>query len=400
VAGVKKIRQTRHIAEVKKKDLFRVVAQQSPLGLMILEYKGRMVYANKAARRILDLPPRPASRMPADQWLSAFQPKDRAILERIIREVSFRTRPIHVAARAGAEGWIELIGKTIRSGTRQMVTMIDVSERVKAEQGAKARQWQLAQLEKLASLGTLAAGLAHEVNNPSLTIALNTGLIKDMWDSLLPLLERHFHGRRDCLVGGIEYADLLREMPRLIQGIGHAADVIGGVVSGLKGFTRIEERPTMESVNLNLVVKAAVTLMSAYIGKTSTRFRLRLAEDVPPVKGHFQGLEQVVINLLQNACQALTSPDQAVTVFTSFDGTARTVNLSLTDEGRGIDPNDLHRLTDPFFTTKRDIGGTGLGLYISQSIVESHGGSLSFSSRPAKGTTVVLSLPAAPPLRR
>ncbi len=391
---MKKTGYVREVADVIKADMLLALTEQSPVGLMIFQ-KGKIALANKAARKILALPQLPVAEMAADEWLSAFRREDRAALARLIQEASYHTLPILIPTKKGADRWVELAGKTIRPEALQMVTVIDVSEKVKAEQGAKARQRQLAQLEKLASLGTLVAGLAHEVNNPSLAIALNAGLIKDIWESLLPVLDRHFHGRRDCLVGGMEYADLRREMPRLLEGIGHAADVIGGVVSGLKGFTRIEERPRMESVNLNLVVKAAVTLMSAYIGKTSRRFRLRLEDGLPPVKGHFQGLEQVVINLIQNACQALTSPDQAVSLSTSFDAETDSVNLTLVDEGRGIDAEDLSRLTEPFFTTKRDQGGTGLGLYISQSIVESHGGSLRFASRPPKGTTVVLTLPAA-----
>ncbi len=392
--GTRKSGYAHEIADVIKTDKLLALAEQLPVGLMIFK-KGKIALANKAARKILVLPQLPVAEMAADEWLSAFRREDRAALARIIQDASYHTLPIRIPSRKGADRWVELVGKNIRPEALQMVTVIDVSEKVKAEQEAKARQWQLAQLEKLASLGTLVAGLAHEVNNPSLAIALNAGLIKDIWESLLPVLDRHFHGRQDCLVGGMEYADLRREMPRLIQGIGHAADVIGGVVSGLKGFTRIEERPRMESVNLNLVVKAAVTLMSAYIAKTSRRFRLRLADGLPPVKGHFQGLEQVVINLIQNACQALTSPDQAVTVSTSFDVEAGNVVLSMADEGRGIEADDLGRLTAPFFTTKRDQGGTGLGLYISQSIVESHGGGLKFASRPSKGTTVILTLPAA-----
>jgi polar amino acid transport system substrate-binding protein len=114
------------------------------------------------------------------------------------------------------------------------------------------------------------------------------------------------------------------------------------------------------------------------------------------VQGNPQRIEQVVVNLLINSCQALPSPDHGIQIATSADHAEGVVRLTVQDEGVGIPPEFLNRLTDPFFTTKRESGGTGLGLSISAGIVQEHGGSLSFDSPPGCGATATLTIPTIP----
>jgi len=111
------------------------------------------------------------------------------------------------------------------------------------------------------------------------------------------------------------------------------------------------------------------------------------------VQGSFQRLEQVIINLIQNACQALADKTQGVLIATMLADTGEHVVIRVQDEGAGISPEDLARIREPFFTTKQESGGLGLGLSISARIVEEHGGTMRFTSRPGAGTTVEISLP-------
>jgi polar amino acid transport system substrate-binding protein len=114
---------------------------------------------------------------------------------------------------------------------------------------------------------------------------------------------------------------------------------------------------------------------------------------LPVVKGNAQRIEQVVINLLLNACQALPNPECGILLATAYDRQTHAVVLRLSDQGSGIAPEHIPHLTDPFFTTKREIGGTGLGLSVSASIVKEHGGTLEFESTPGSGTIVTLTIP-------
>lgn len=147
-------------------------------------------------------------------------------------------------------------------------------------------------------------------------------------------------------------------------------------------------------VDLNKVIEASTTILANMIKKATVDFKVHLAPDLPKVRGDFQELEQVVINLLTNACQALTDKHQPIEIDTAFNSEEKVVTLSVCDKGKGISADILPRIFDPFFTTKRDSGGTGLGLAISYSIVNDHNGTLSVDSRPGHGTTFVLRLPA------
>jgi polar amino acid transport system substrate-binding protein len=118
-----------------------------------------------------------------------------------------------------------------------------------------------------------------------------------------------------------------------------------------------------------------------------------LGKDLPPVTGWGQRIEQVAINLLQNACQALPDPEAAVRVSTGYDAQGEKVWICVADEGEGIPPEDLPHVTDPFFTTKREQGGTGLGLSISARIVADHGGELSLGPNESGGVDAWVHLP-------
>jgi len=166
------------------------------------------------------------------------------------------------------------------------------------------------------------------------------------------------------------------------------------IVAELKDFARREDAPRLEPTDLNEAARAAVRLVDASIRRATRRFEAILSEGLPQVRGNPQRLEQVIVNLLLNACQALPDPDRQVALATRLDEARGAVVLEVRDEGRGIDPEHLPRLTEPFFTTKRETGGTGLGLSVSAGIVKEHGGSLEFDSRPGVGTRVTLALPA------
>jgi len=103
----------------------------------------------------------------------------------------------------------------------------------------------------------------------------------------------------------------------------------------------------------------------------------------------------VVLNLLHNACLALPDKNRRVRISTRFEPKLRVLKIEVEDQGTGIQPEDLEKLTDPFFTTRSEQGGTGLGLSISQRILREHGGTMNFSSTPGRGTTVTVSLPIA-----
>lgn len=244
---------------------------------------------------------------------------------------------------------------------------------------------------RLASLGELAAGMAHEINNPNGLILLNLPVIFDCFADALSEFEA---AGMEPELGGLAFDRVRSEFPELLQETQQAARRIKRIVDDLKDFVRQEGSDVGELFDLNEVVRAAMRMLANAIRSATDHFTLECAELLPHVRGSFQRIEQVVVNLTMNACQALSDRSCKLQLCTSFDPLQGEVLLQVQDQGVGIEVENLPHLTDPFFTTRRDQGGTGLGLSVSARIVREHEGRLEFNSTPGRGTIVTLRLPA------
>lgn len=254
-------------------------------------------------------------------------------------------------------------------------------------------QQQLIQADKMASLGVLVSGVAHEINNPTGLLLLNLPLLKDAWKDSQTILESHYQENGDFLLAGLSYSRVRDELPILLDEMNGGAVRIKRIVEDLKDFARHDTVADSSFVNINDIVATAIRLVDTTIRKSTHHFDVNYGKNIPEININAQRIEQVIINLILNACQALTGLDQKVEVSTIFDRPANRIIVKVIDEGSGIDPKDLNSLTDPFFTTKRDQGGTGLGLSVSAGIAKAYGGRLLFLSEKGKGTEVSLELP-------
>jgi len=299
--------------------------------------------------------------------------------------------------KEGSEIIVSMRGKVIPLQGEDVVycTFRDITGRVRLEEEARDIQARLIQANKMTSLGLLVSGVAHEINNPNNFIMANSQLLAKVWEDADKVLREYQRENGDFLIGGISFSEMSGRSPQLLAGITEGARRINDIVNNLKNFARQDRLLVERDVNLNRVVTAAVSLLLHQLNRYTENFHLDLAEDLPSVQGSYQQLEQVAINLLLNAGQALPDKSRGIWVTTGFDEAAGLVTLAVRDEGSGIARDLSHRVMEPFFTTKLDSGGTGLGLAISQSIVREHNGSLEFESEPGKGTTFIVKLPAA-----
>ncbi|MBN1309403.1 MAG: hypothetical protein JXA18_15895 [Chitinispirillaceae bacterium] len=264
---------------------------------------------------------------------------------------------------------------------------------IEAERYARERRDQLAHIEKLAALGTVVAGVAHEINNPNSTILLDAQTHQQALSSLFGALKEQ-PLRREIKIGGYTYDelkdDLLSSAGRMIRN----SQRISRIVSNLRSLGR-KEVPMNEDVDLNATVVSALGVVDHVVKRSTRTLNLNLAQDIPIIKGNLQHLEQVVINLVRNACQALEDMDQAVTISTAFDATLRMATLIVADEGAGMDEETRRNALVPHFTTKGG-EGTGLGLPICKNIVTLHHGTISIESVRGRGTTIRIALPVTP----
>ena len=241
----------------------------------------------------------------------------------------------------------------------------------------KRLETQLRLADRMASMGTLAAGVAHEINNPLAYVCSNLSFIKEQLalETLSP--------------------DMLPELREVVAETQEGTDRVRAIVQDLKTFARSDEE-RRGPINVHQVIDGALRLVRNEMQRTNARLEREL-QPVPALLGNEARLGQVLVNLLVNATQAFPSRGETnnrLRIATWSDNKARRVVVEVEDNGAGISPEVMQRIFDPFFTTKPVGVGTGLGLAICHSIVQSMGGTIEVRSTPGRGTIFVLSLPA------
>ncbi len=340
--------------------------------LITVHREGRLTYLNAAARRLL-LAEGPADRLPAfPDWT---HPDDRARARDMMehaREVdaSHVAEVVELRVHAGDGSWricdVASVRMEVGGAPLVVVTARDVTERHRLR--AK-----LLLSDRMASLGTLAAGIAHEINNPLAYVVGNLQLIADGLHQPVPATQ---------------------ELAAAVADASEGAERVRRIVRGLASFTRSEEERRV-AVQIPDVLRAAIRFTA-----NEVRHRAQLVcqlDPIPSVLADDGRLIQVFINLIVNAAHAIPeghSDANRITLRTRQDEQGRAV-IEVTDTGLGMSAEVLERVFDPFFTTKVLGAGTGLGLSICHGIIDSIGGQIAIESAPGQGTTVRVVLPGA-----
>jgi len=326
-----------------------------------------------------------------NKWLGVLEPAH-IDLPTIARYAAVVVIPL-VLLLSGFALWSRTLHGQVARRTADLTR--EIAERKHAEEELRLNQQQLVQADKLAALGVLVSGVAHEINNPTGLILLDVPILKRAHADAARILQAHYTAEGDFTIGGLPYSEMREEIPRILDEMQEGAQRIKRIVNDLKDFARRDDLADKTGLDLNTVVRTAVRLVDPTIRKATNHLRVDYAEELPLVRGNSQRIEQVVVNLILNACQALPDTERGISLTTRYNHSTSSVLLIVRDEGVGIAAEHLSRLTDPFFTTKRESGGTGLGLSVSDGIVKDHGGQVIFDSNPGAGTIVTLALPAA-----
>ena len=311
-----------------------------------------------------------------DKWLGALE--NRGVPWELLAQVAGATAVLLMLLSVGIFAWNRILHREVEARTSEL----------------KKNQQKLIQVDKMMSLGVLVSGVAHEINNPTSLLLLNLPVLKEVFEDSQNILDEHYSKERDFKLAGLDYSRIKKNIPLLITDTLDAANSIKRIVEELKDFSREESSIRIEEVNFNDVIRLAIRLTDASIQKASNNFTVNYADNLPKISGNPQRIEQIVVNLILNACQSLESIEASINLTTFYDVREDRVVLSVVDQGKGIKEEQIARLTDPFFTTRRDSGGTGLGLFVSAGIAQEHGGDLSFESTIGEGTIVILSLPS------
>jgi nitrogen fixation negative regulator NifL len=330
----------------------------------VVDQEGIIRYASPSIERALGYTPRERVGRPA---LELIHPDDLPNVARAFAQVSGRSNLLgsaqyRVKHRDGAWRVVEAVGKNLseREVAKGMVlTVRDITERQAAEELQQKLTGQLAQREKLAALGELLAGVAHELNNP-LSVVIGHAV----------LLERAADPK-------------VRERGTKLN---DAATRCARIVKNFLALAR-QHAPERARVDVNALVREVVELLAYQLRMDNVTVTLDLSDRVPSLWADPHQLRQVLVNLITNAHHAVreTPADRHVDVSTRFDADKLMLQLEVRDSGRGISREVEARIFEPFFTTKPLGQGTGLGLPICKGIVESHGGLLEVEGRPGTG---------------
>jgi PAS domain S-box-containing protein len=359
---------------------FRTLIEHSPDAIVVLRRQGPPVYLNPAASEMLGYTEEelmeldPSKMIPADELedLRRLRAKldDETLVD--IELESTRTR------KDGSEIDVEVrqFFTAFKGEPALFVSMRDISER-------KQMQAQMMRMDRMIAVGTLAAGVAHEINNPLAFVTGNATLLQTEFAQ----------GAFDSWTPPEDSALDHDELREVIEDVTEGAERIRRIVSGLHSFARDgHDDVESTSVDVNDLLESVLKMAQHEI-----KHRARLVtdlEDLPPVKGDNAGLGQVFLNLVINAAHAIPSGnrnDHQITVHARQRDDS--VYVTVSDTGSGIPDEVKSRIFDPFFTTKSHDDGMGLGLYITQSIVRDHGGELTFETTLGEGTSFRVRLP-------
>lgn len=253
---------------------------------------------------------------------------------------------------------------------------------------SKEKKGQILHTERLVTLGTLAASVAHEINNPNSFISSNIAFLEQVWKVVAPILEQHFvddqNDQRITLA--------LSEVPGAIDGIWEGSRRIAIIIDTIKNYGKTKDGSTKQSFSLNTPISDVKILLHSRLKHINLEINI---SDTLMVTGDRYELSQVFINLFNNSMDAMqdNSPDKGKKLAVAAKLCDDMIHVSVSDNGPGIDNDNIKEIFEPFFTTKRQTTGTGLGLSIVSDIIKNHNGSISAHQAPDGGAEFRITLP-------
>lgn len=275
-----------------------------------------------------------------------------------------------------------------------IVMIDDITDQKRAEEAKTHLEAQLLHAQKMEALGTLVAGVAHEINNPVNKIMFDVPLLQKVWTDVMPVLEEYEKRDPERKYGGLTWDFLRENLPQLISDMEMAANRVVKTVNNLKSFTKQSSITDKAALEINTAVHNALRLIETTLRKSNITLDLKLAKKSPTIEGNLQSIEQIIMNIAINAIQSIDHNNGRIKISTGLQKRNGKVSLTIADNGAGIDPSIIDKLFDPFVTTRQAEGGTGLGLPITYNLVEAHGGEITFTSKEGIGTTFTVTFPA------
>jgi two-component system NtrC family sensor kinase len=344
---------------------YRRIFEVSRDMILVVDSQGRILDINPAGCRMLGF--EEASETPKGELFQAFfeRPGDWGVLMAAVLRQGFVLNSEVVLRRCNGVGMHALISAGLDQEPNGFAFSIHLQ--VRDIQERHQMQEQMAQADRLASIGQLSSGVAHEINNPLGVILGYTQL----------MLRSEAHN-----------SERFKDLKTIEKHVRHCKSI----VADLLNFARRSE-PKKEKVDIHKTIEDVLSFIGQNIGSSRIEFQTDFDRRIPPVVVDDKKIRQVLINLLMNARHAVGTQGM-VRVSTAWRKTDGSLEIRVADNGYGIEERHLKHIFDPFFTTKPTGEGTGLGLSVSYGIVKKHGGEILVQSKPGEGSTFTVVLPA------
>ena len=389
------------------------VLETLPLSVVLLHEDGSLYYANAPARGLAtvvhDDPDLGLAKLVANPpWLSSNPEPPSEGCEDCLNCYGMDGLPLCVVRQWRTCGNTNLLSVTIRPARTSDPAQLSLHPTVAGTTEAlSSEQHRMFQADKLATVGQLAAGMAHEINNPICYVQSNMGAFRDYLNKLFGLLELGDDLLRDTRMTAedrvhametrkqaVDFPMIVEDLPALLEESREGVDRIRKIVQNLRDFSRSDPTEAFQLFDVHRAITTALDLVRSLSGKHlgfATHF-----DALPLIECNPTELSQVFMNILVNATQAVGADGRIEITTRKLD--ANRVQVDISDNGCGIDEHVLVHIFEPFFTTKGVGSGTGLGLSITLGIVRKHGGDIAVRSAVAKGSLFQITLPMKQPL--
>ncbi len=275
----------------------------------------------------------------------------------------------------------------IPGANRRVAVFLDLTE-------LKNAQRRMFRAEKMAALGNVMAGVAHEINNPNNFIYFNLPVLREYLQAVRSAIDLYSVENPEFTLMNMPYKNFFDDVFHLLDDLEHGSSRITKIVSELRNYIRGHDEDYKEPGNIATVVQHTLTLVKKHVQKMVKEFEVNVVENLPLVMMNSGKIEQVLINLIINAGHAADKDDSWIRVSAGRDAEhGNMLLLAVEDNGAGISKDILDRIFEPFFTTRARESGIGLGLAISQRIIEEHHGEISVQSTQGQSTCFTVQLP-------
>ncbi len=294
---------------------------------------------------------------------------------------------------AGASDYISkpYIPKILRARVDAAVRIVEMTKKLRdfgqdMENLAKERAEQMVHTDRLATIGMLSSGIAHEINNPTAFISVNLQLLEENWQAIEKTIQMAPDSENKNIATNIAV-----EMPNILGNMKNGVKRIASIVESLKQYYRADKSTKQKWCDIRTVIDESLKICHNRL-KNDVQISKKFAGDLPKIRINSQEIEQVFINLFINAADAMENSSQKKLMI-DVDKTSQNLEIKVTDTGKGIKEELIQKIFNPFFTTKAKNSGTGMGLSISKNIIDKHKGKFYAKNRNQGGMEFYIKLP-------